>query len=243
MTTAAASEADILFRRSNLAISRLPDGIRDGAADPQPGDEGHLAPNDLNAEYYAQRASAGLIISEATQITQEGQGYVWTPGIYSEAQVEGWRKVTERGSRRGRPHFHPALACRARLACLAAAGGRGPVAPSAIPAKTQDLPRKRPGRCRRRRARCGSTEIPRIIAEYKKGRQKRQARRLRRRRDPWRQRLSDRPVPERRDQQAHRFLWRPDREPHPFRARSHGRGARGLGQGAGRHQAVAGEPC
>jgi N-ethylmaleimide reductase len=52
------------------------------------------APNDLNVEYYRQRASAGLIVTEATQISQQGQGYVWTPGIYSAAQVEGWRKVT-----------------------------------------------------------------------------------------------------------------------------------------------------
>ena len=46
------------------------------------------------AEYYAQRASAGLIISEGTQISQQGQGYAWTPGIYNEAQIAGWKKVT-----------------------------------------------------------------------------------------------------------------------------------------------------
>jgi N-ethylmaleimide reductase len=49
----------------------------------------------LHALYYAQRASAGLIISEATQISQEGQGYAWTPGIHSEAQEESWRVVTD----------------------------------------------------------------------------------------------------------------------------------------------------
>lgn len=53
------------------------------------------APNDLNVEYYRQRASAGLIVTEATQISQQGQGYIWTPGIYSPAQVDGWKKVTE----------------------------------------------------------------------------------------------------------------------------------------------------
>jgi N-ethylmaleimide reductase len=47
------------------------------------------------AEYYAQRASAGLIISEGTQISQQGQGYAWTPGIYNEAQIAGWKKVTD----------------------------------------------------------------------------------------------------------------------------------------------------
>lgn len=53
------------------------------------------APNDLNVEYYRQRASAGLIISEATQISQQGQGYIWTPGIYTSEHVDGWRKVTK----------------------------------------------------------------------------------------------------------------------------------------------------
>lgn len=52
-------------------------------------------PWDLNAQYYAQRASAGLIISEATQVSQQGQGYPATPGIHSAEQVEGWKKVTE----------------------------------------------------------------------------------------------------------------------------------------------------
>ena len=53
------------------------------------------APNDLMTEYYCQRASAGLIITEATQISQQGQGYAWTPGIYTDAQVAGWKKITE----------------------------------------------------------------------------------------------------------------------------------------------------
>lgn len=47
------------------------------------------------AEYYAQRAGAGLIVSEGTQISPQGQGYAWTPGIHSEAQVQGWRRVTD----------------------------------------------------------------------------------------------------------------------------------------------------
>ncbi|MDP5032857.1 MAG: alkene reductase [Paraglaciecola sp.] len=49
----------------------------------------------LHALYYAQRASAGLIVSEATQISQQGQGYAWTPGIYTEEQVESWQVVTD----------------------------------------------------------------------------------------------------------------------------------------------------
>ncbi|WP_028452386.1 alkene reductase [Chitinilyticum aquatile] len=57
----------------------------------QPGD----IANALMAEYYAQRASAGLIISEGTQISPLGKGYAWTPGIYSPAQIAGWRLSTD----------------------------------------------------------------------------------------------------------------------------------------------------
>src|SRR5437879_3084665 len=52
-------------------------------------------PNALMADYYAQRASAGLIITEGTQISTEGQGYMDTPGIYSDEQVAGWRAITD----------------------------------------------------------------------------------------------------------------------------------------------------
>ena len=56
----------------------------------QPGN----VPTSLMACYYSQRASAALIISEATQVSMQGQGYGWTPGIHSGDQVEGWRLVT-----------------------------------------------------------------------------------------------------------------------------------------------------
>ena len=49
----------------------------------------------LHALYYAQRAGAGLIVSEATQISKQGQGYAWTPGIFTDEQVESWKVVTE----------------------------------------------------------------------------------------------------------------------------------------------------
>ncbi|MND70317.1 N-ethylmaleimide reductase [compost metagenome] len=52
-------------------------------------------PNELHAEYYAQRASAGLIVAEATNISAQGRGYAATPGIWSEEQVAGWKKVTD----------------------------------------------------------------------------------------------------------------------------------------------------
>ena len=51
-------------------------------------------PNDLMVEYYTQRASAGLIVAEATTISEQGFGWVDSPGIYNDAQVEGWKKIT-----------------------------------------------------------------------------------------------------------------------------------------------------
>lgn len=56
----------------------------------QPGD----IPTDLMATYYGQRASAGFIVSEATQISAQGKGYSFTPGIYTQEQIDGWKKVT-----------------------------------------------------------------------------------------------------------------------------------------------------
>ncbi|GGC64970.1 alkene reductase [Chelatococcus reniformis] len=58
-------------------------------------------PSDLHATYYGQRAGAGLIVAEATQISPEGQGYLRTPGIYSEAQIGAWRRVTDAVHRGG----------------------------------------------------------------------------------------------------------------------------------------------
>ncbi|WP_042263216.1 alkene reductase [Paraburkholderia heleia] len=57
----------------------------------QPGN----VPTPMNVEYYRQRSGAALIVTEATQISQQGQGYAWTPGIHSPAQIEGWRAVSE----------------------------------------------------------------------------------------------------------------------------------------------------
>lgn len=85
-----------LFTQKKLGSLSIPNRIllapmtRSRSA--QPGD----IPTDLMAEYYVQRASAGLIITEATQISEQGKGYSFTPGIYSEQQVEGWKKVTQK---------------------------------------------------------------------------------------------------------------------------------------------------
>ncbi|QXX74856.1 N-ethylmaleimide reductase [Methylovirgula sp. HY1] len=88
-------DANILFSSFRLGDLELKNRIVMAPLTRNRATKGSDAPNDLNAEYYRQRASAGLIISEASQISQQGQGYAWTPGIYSEAQIAGWQKVTK----------------------------------------------------------------------------------------------------------------------------------------------------
>jgi N-ethylmaleimide reductase len=95
-----------------------------------------LVPSELAAEYYAQRASAGLIITEATQVSKQAQGYQDTPGICTEAQIDGWRKVAaavhEKGGRIVMQLWHVGRVSHADLL-----GGEAPVAPSAIRAATK----------------------------------------------------------------------------------------------------------
>lgn len=96
-----------------------------------------LVPNDLAATYYAQRASAGLIITEATQVSAQAQGYQDTPGLYTAAQVAGWRKVTNAVHARGGRIFVQ-LWHVGRVAHVdVQPGGAAPVAPSAIRAATK----------------------------------------------------------------------------------------------------------
>lgn len=90
-------------------------------------------PGALNAEYYAQRASAGLIISEATQISQQGQGYPSTPGIYTAEQVAGWRLVTEAVHAEGGRIFLQLWHVGAISHSSFQPGGGPPVSPSGVP--------------------------------------------------------------------------------------------------------------
>jgi N-ethylmaleimide reductase len=91
-----------------------------------------LVPSPLAVEYYGQRASAGLLISEATQISQQGQGYQDTPGIYSKEQIAGWRRITDRVHARG-GHIFLQLWHVGRISHTSLQpNGGAPVAPSAI---------------------------------------------------------------------------------------------------------------
>ena len=133
----------------------------------QPGD----IPGEMNARYYAQRASAGLIVTEATQISRQGQGYAFTPGIYTDAQVAGWKLVTDAvhaaGGRMAMQLWHVGRISHHLLQ----ENGQAPVAPSAIRSDTGESfvvlpegPKRVP--CDMPRA-LETAEIPGIIADYR----------------------------------------------------------------------------
>lgn len=88
-------------------------------------------PTELMAEYYAQRSGAGLLITEATTISEQGNGWVQSPGIYSDAMVEGWKKITEAVHAKGSVIFLQ-LWHTGRASHSSFHDGDLPVAPSAI---------------------------------------------------------------------------------------------------------------
>ena len=94
-----------------------------------------LAPHAMNAEYYRQRATAGLIVSEATQVSPLGIGYPGTPGIYSDKQREGWRLVTDAVHEAGGRIYAQLWFC-GRVTHPDLIGGQTPVAPSAVKPST-----------------------------------------------------------------------------------------------------------
>jgi N-ethylmaleimide reductase len=133
----------------------------------QPGD----VPTALNAEYYRQRAGAGLIVSEATQVHPQGKGYAWTPGLYDDAQQEGWRAVVDAvhgaGGRIALQLWHVGRISHRWLQ----PGGEAPLAPSAVRADAQcfviapdGTPQNAP--CDAPRA-LEASELPAIVAQYR----------------------------------------------------------------------------
>ena len=134
----------------------------------QPGD----IPYDLNAEYYAQRAGAGLIISEASQISPQGKGYAFTPGIHSDEQVAGWKLVTdavhEKGGRIVLQLWHVGRISHVDLQ----PDGAQPVAPSAIRAEAQTFTSKDSGMVPVSEPRALETdEIPGVVEQYRRAAQ------------------------------------------------------------------------
>ena len=124
-------------------------------------------PTALMAEYYAQRASAGLIISEATAVMPQGVGYPDTPGIWSDEQVEGWKQVTQAVHAAGGRIF-----CQlwhvGRVSHPDHLNGDLPVAPSAI-APQGHVSLLRPQREYVTPRALETSEIPAIVEAYRKG--------------------------------------------------------------------------
>lgn len=124
-------------------------------------------PGPLTVEYYRQRASAGLLITEAAQISPQGKGYIQTPGIYSAEQIAGWRQVTDAVHAAGGKIFiqlwhvgrisHPDLQ----------PGGALPVAPSAIKAEGTVFTGKGMVALETPRA-LELAELPGIVADYRR---------------------------------------------------------------------------
>ena len=124
-------------------------------------------PTPLMAEYYSQRATAGLIISEATVVDRMGVGYVATPGIWSDEQVEGWRSVTEAVHASGGRIFLQ-LWHVGRISDPSLLDGHPPVSASAVAARG-DVSLLRPKRPFPVPRALETQEIPGIIAAFRRG--------------------------------------------------------------------------
>ncbi len=160
------SDASILFSSFRLGDLDLKNRVVMAPLTRNRATKGTDAPNKLNAEYYQQRASAGLIISEASQISPEGQGYILTPGIYSEAQVEGWKKVTEAVHAEGGLIFIQLWHVGRVSHVSFQPGGSQPVAPSAIAANAQTFIESGFVDASMPRA-LRLDEIPRVVNDYR----------------------------------------------------------------------------
>jgi len=130
---------------------------------------GGNVPSPHAATYYAQRASAGLIVTEATQVSPQGVGYIRTPGIHSAEQIAGWRKVTDATHEAGGKIFLQ-LWHVGRISHPDFHGGALPVAPSAIAADGTVFTEAGPKQMVTPRA-LTLTELPGIVAQFRTGAQ------------------------------------------------------------------------
>ena len=124
--------------------------------------EADRVPNKLMAEYYAQRSGAGLIISEATTISEEGSGWPYYPGIYNDRMEEAWKPITDAVHEKGGLIFMQ-LWHQGRATHSYYLGGKQPVAPSAVPIKGDGV-RSPNGKLPHEVPRALETsEIPRVV--------------------------------------------------------------------------------
>jgi 2,4-dienoyl-CoA reductase-like NADH-dependent reductase (Old Yellow Enzyme family) len=159
--------SSILFQKLQLGALELPNRIIMAPLTRARAVGGNRVPNELMAEYYVQRASAGLIISEATSVDPMGVGYANTPGIWSDEQVEGWKNIThavhENGGRIFLQLWHVG-----RISDPMFLDGKLPVAPSAIAAKGH-VSLVRPEKPYVTPRALELEEITNIVLAYKKG--------------------------------------------------------------------------
>ncbi len=122
-------------------------------------------PHEISVKYYEQRASAGLIISEGAQISQQGQGYINTPGIYNDEQAVAWKKITDAVHKKGgkivAQLWHVGRVSHTSLQ----PNGQAPVAPSAVMAKTDTFTTEGPKNASMPKA-LERDEIKAIVDEY-----------------------------------------------------------------------------
>ncbi len=128
-------------------------------------------PDGLTATYYAQRAGAGLIVSEGAQVSEQARGYLFTPGLHSRAQVEGWKAVTSAVHGQGGAIFAQLWHVGRVAHCSVQPGDRAPVAPVAKRAEGVQVFGYRedgtPGQMPASRPRAlAAGELPRITADF-----------------------------------------------------------------------------
>ena len=121
--------------------------------------------NALMAEYYAQRAGAGLIVTEATVVSTQGIGWIGSPGIYTDEQGEAWRQVVDAVHAKGSTIFLQLWHC-GRASHSSFHGGELPVAPSAIKLEGDDLHTPEGKQEHETPRALETTEIPGIVADY-----------------------------------------------------------------------------
>lgn len=123
-------------------------------------------PSTLNAEYYTQRASHALIITEGTQPSEDGQGYLLTPGIHTQDQIEGWRTVTDAVHAADGRLFIQLMHVGRIAHPDNTPHGRRPVAPSAIPPETQMITASGPQPIPTPRA-LATEEVATVVEEFR----------------------------------------------------------------------------
>jgi len=163
---ATSATVDVLFQPIRVGDMQAPNRVVLAPLTRNRASKGNV-PTELNATYYAQRASAGLIIAEATQVCPEGQGYIATPGIHSPEQIAGWKLVTkavhDKGGRIVLQLWHVGRISHTSLQ----PNGQAPVAPSAIQAEAKTFVAEGFVDVSKPRA-LELSEIPALVETYRK---------------------------------------------------------------------------